>query len=220
MLRLGFWQLQRAEEKDSRLANIASKSETGAMNLKEVLALMDRRDAPITLQGELIVEKVFLWDNRVVQGKVGYEVIVPVKTNTGIVLTNLGWIAGTGYRDRLPDIPSSAQLAHNSEFNGVVWLPSNNVFISDTLEHPGKWPAVVQQVNIQQIEGLLGEPLLPFVVALSLSEDSPFVDNHKPVVMPPEKHIAYAIQWFGLAIGCLLVFIFASMRKGKNDKSN
>lgn len=212
MLRLGFWQLERMEEKERRLNSIAEKHEAGALNLESVKAFEDTQDIPVQFQGDILTDKVFLWDNRVVQGRVGYEVIVPVRTNVGLVLANWGWIQGTGYRDRLPsfDLPVSVNY-----FKGVIWQPSDNVFIADQPEI--NWPLVIQEIQVSQIEDILGESLLPFVVALELPTDSPFVNNHKPVVMQPEKHLGYAIQWFGLAIGCFLVFIFASIRKVKND---
>ena len=93
------------------------------------------------------------------------------------------------------------------------------MFIANTTLNAGQWPLVVQEVDVSRISEILGVSLLPFVVALELADDSPFVSNHKPVVMPPEKHLGYAIQWFGLAIGCFLVFIFASIRKVKNDRA-
>jgi cytochrome oxidase assembly protein ShyY1 len=33
--------------------------------------------------------------------------------------------------------------------------------------------------------------------------------------MPPEKHLGYAIQWFGLAIAAALIGGFAIMKKGR-----
>lgn len=226
MLRLGFWQLQRMEEKEVRLQSIANKKITGPLDLESIEEFLDIQDVPVTFKGALLRNNVFLWDNRVVQGKVGYEVIVPVETNIGTVLTNWGWIRGTGYRDKLPDVvfpekvfTSKLSPDNLHQFSGKIWQPSDNVFIVDTPQQTGQWPLVVQEVNVSQISEILGESLLPFVVALELPSDSGFVSNHKPVVMPPEKHLGYAIQWFGLAIGCFLVFIFASIKKVKNDRA-
>ena len=36
---------------------------------------------------------------------------------------------------------------------------------------------------------------------------------YEPVVMPPEKHVAYAVQWFLLALASLVVYGFASYQK-------
>ncbi|UAA38870.1 SURF1 family protein [Paraneptunicella aestuarii] len=219
MLRLGFWQLQRAEEKELRLIQIAKRNEQHPMGLHDIDWLGKEQDVKVNFTGILLNDRVFLWDNRVVKGQVGYEVLVPVSTSEGIVLTKWGWIAGTGYRDKLPGITLPSSGEEIQSFSGVTWLPGNNIFVHETATTESSWPMVIQEVNITQIEQLLGKPLLPFVVSLDLPDDSGFINNHHPVVMPPEKHIAYAIQWFGLALGCVLVFIFASIKKSKNDRS-
>jgi len=207
---LGMWQLQRADQKASRLESLRSKQAKGLMPLDEVSRLSDPRDIPVRVSGELQSENVFLWDNRIVSGKVGYEAIVPLKTANGIVLVNLGWLQGTGYRDQLPRV----MVPEFSQFEGVVWLPQDNKFIGSETLSGNKWPVLIQEVDINQIGGVLGKTLMPFVVALELPESAGFVNNHKPVVMPPDKHIAYAVQWFGLAIACFVIFIVASFKKG------
>jgi len=207
---LGMWQLQRADQKASRLESLRSKQAKGLMPLDEVSRLSDPRDIPVRVSGELQSENVFLWDNRIVSGKVGYEAIVPLKTANGTVLVNLGWLQGTGYRDQLPRV----MIPELSQFEGVVWLPQDNKFIGSETLSGNKWPVLIQEVEINKIGGVLGKTLMPFVVALELPESAGFVNNHKPVVMPPEKHIAYAVQWFGLAIACFVIFIVASFKKG------
>lgn len=207
---LGMWQLQRADQKNTRLFELENKQAQGLLRLSDVYRFDEPRDVRVQLSGELQAEKVFLWDNRVVSGKVGYEVIVPLKTGAETVLVNLGWIQGTGYRDQLPGI----LVPEFSQFEGISWEPQDNKFIASETLSDKTWPVVIQQVNIKQIGELLGEEPAPFAVALELPESTGFVNNHKPVVMPPEKHIAYAVQWFGLAIACFVIFIVASIKKG------
>jgi len=43
--------------------------------------------------------------------------------------------------------------------------------------------------------------------------------TYKPVVMLPEKHRAYAIQWFLLAFACIGVFFFASYQRSNMTES-
>ena len=207
---LGMWQVQRADQKTSRLASLQSKQARGLLSLSEVYRMDDPRDIRVKVSGKLQARSVFLWDNRIVNGKVGYEAIMPLETENGTVLVNLGWIQGTGYRDQLPRVI----IPEVSHFEGVIWAPQENKFIGEEVLSDDKWPIVIQQVNVKQIGELLGETLVPFVVALDLPASAGFVNNHKPVVMPPEKHIAYAVQWFGLAIACFVIFIVASFKKG------
>mgnify|MGYP006199403153 CR=1 FL=1 len=44
----------------------------------------------------------------------------------------------------------------------------------------------------------------------SVQQGSPFVPHYKAVVLPPEKHRGYALQWFLLAVAVLGVALAAS----------
>lgn len=219
LLRLGFWQLQRADEKQQRLQDIATKQAKQAIGLDAIEWLQNEADVPVEFAGRVNLQQVFLLDNRIVNGKVGFEVVTPVSTDSGVILVNWGWIEGTGYRDQLPVIPFTELGVVDNQlmnFKGVTWSPSKNVFIRETAVSDGQWPKVIQEIDIKYMETLLGVASLPILVALELPNQELFLNNHKPVVMPPEKHIGYAVQWFGLAIGCVMVFLFASLKKRKD----
>ncbi|MCY7295728.1 SURF1 family protein [Alteromonas sp. a30] len=223
MLRLGVWQLQRAEEKQQQLDDINLRNQGTELTLEEISGLGKVQGQPVSFYGELMPEKLFYWDNRVVNGAAGYEVIVPVQTHLGIVLTNWGWVKGLAYRDQLPRVsfPSKVDV-----FKGVAWQPGKNRFISTAaLNTTGlaHWPKVIQSVDSTLLQGLFDTPLLPFGVVLTKPKNPNLVNNYHPVVMPPEKHIAYAVQWFGLALACAVVVIVSirknglSLKRGKHE---
>lgn len=207
MTLLGFWQLDRADQKEQRLQQINTRQTSAPLTLSAVLSQSgDVRDFHTTLTGKLKKEYIFLLDNRVMAGVVGYEVLVPVETNEGWVIANLGFIKGTGNRSVLPDV----SLPENEvTVKGIVSVPQLNTLIRETATAAQPWPKVIQQVDLSVMSALSGHPLLPLVVLVSPESELGFQKNWQPVVMPPEKHIAYAIQWFGLAIACSLIFIFA-----------
>jgi len=54
----------------------------------------------------------------------------------------------------------------------------------------------------------LGYALLPFQIELDKSMANGYKRDWKSrQLMPPEKHIAYAVQWFGLALTLTVLFI-------------
>ncbi|MEH6472724.1 MAG: SURF1 family cytochrome oxidase biogenesis protein, partial [Halopseudomonas sp.] len=65
-----------------------------------------------------------------------------------------------------------------------------------------------QQPDMERFEALFQRPLYPAVLRLS----EPVIDGTdtrwKLVVMPPEKHLGYAVQWFGLALALLCWLIW------------
>lgn len=197
LLWLGVWQLQRADEKQ-QLLDRWSSARTDLTELPERESI---EPVGVSLHGQFISGVIYLLDNRTREGRTGYEVIVPFKPDTDanakhpVVLINLGWLAAGQYRDQLPEIslPTGSQritgrVANPSQtiqLRPDRWQESGRVRIQqldmDRLarRHPGLYPAVIR----------IDKPLLS-----GLSVGWPVVN------MTPERHIGYAIQWFGLAI--------------------
>ena len=209
MFALGYWQLQRAEVKEVRLAQIKQRKQSSPFAPSDLLARgaeQDIRDFPITTQGYFQREHYFLRDNSVQRGKVGYEVIVPFVSESGLLLVNLGWVAGREYREQLPVVSIAEGML---QIEGIVSLPSLNPMVAETAVADNAWPKRIQQVDLEVMAKLLNKPLLPMVVLLDPSSPIGFERNWQAVVMAPEKHLGYAVQWFALGIAALLVFGFS-----------
>ncbi|WP_417227323.1 SURF1 family protein [Amphritea sp.] len=192
---LGIWQLQRADEKQQLLA----QWNNARMDLT-VLPEQDVAPAGVALTGHFIRGAVYLLDNRTREGRVGYEVIVPFElavqqSKTRLVMVNLGWIQGSQYRDQLPSIelPQGEQRVVGRlvtplpivQLRADRWQPGGLIRIQQldmdrlAARHSGLYPAVIR----------MDKPLLP-----QLRVGWPVV------TMTPQRHIGYAVQWFGLAM--------------------
>ncbi|MBU3005822.1 SURF1 family protein [Paraglaciecola arctica] len=216
MFALGNWQLQRAEEKTQRLLALDVAAKTAQVDLQHVLQgnLDNMLDMPISFEGTAEISKFFLLDNKIHKGRVGYQVLVPLQTTSGTVMANFGWVAATNNRNILPTIEIDGD---KSIYAGIVSLPLDNAMIEETAVIDGIWPKVLQQTDLKIIQQHYKQEVLPFVVLLNAQETSGFVRNWQPVVMAPEKHIAYAVQWFLLAFAALTVFIIAHRNKFKRN---
>ncbi|WP_299202374.1 SURF1 family protein [uncultured Amphritea sp.] len=197
LLWLGVWQLQRADEKQKLLDRWSS----ARTDLTELPERESTEPVGVSLHGQFISDVIYLLDNRTREGRTGYEVIVPFKPDTDanakhpVVLVNLGWLAASQYRDQLPDIslPSGSQ-----SITGRLAIPSQAMQLS-----PDRWQEN-GRVRIQQLDmdrlALRHPGLYPAVIRI----DKPLLSGLSvgwPVVnMTPERHVGYAIQWFGLAI--------------------
>jgi surfeit locus 1 family protein len=62
------------------------------------------------------------------------------------------------------------------------------------------WPVRVQQIDLKRAEKALGGPLYPAVLKVAEPLTAKFITAWQVVNMPPVKHQAYALQWFGLAL--------------------
>ncbi|MDT0583721.1 MULTISPECIES: SURF1 family protein [Alteromonadaceae] len=251
MFGLGIWQLDRKAEKDVRLAQIEERRTSEAYTLSELMLIAgeesttsqteDIQDYPVQVIGEANIDKLFYIDNKINEGRVGFEVVVPIKLNSDLssqiskgassdptfVLANLGWLRGSGIRGELPNIPQ-ADLAliagTNNVFRGVVKYPSNNAMVSETNISFGEFPALLQQLDLAkaaehlQLSG--DKSLLPFIINIDKNPQTEFVREWQPVVMAPEKHLGYAAQWFGLGIAALTIYLLSLMKllHSKNNK--
>jgi cytochrome oxidase assembly protein ShyY1 len=138
-----------------------------------------------------------------------------MQTSSGTVIVNFGWVGATNSRDILPRIKIDAK---KSRYAGVISLPLNNAMIKETAVVDGDWPKVLQQTDLKVIQQHYNQDVLPFVVLLNAQETSSFVRDWQPVVMAPEKHLAYAAQWFLLAFAALVIFVIAQRNKLKRNE--
>ncbi|AZQ82741.1 SURF1 family protein [Colwellia sp. Arc7-635] len=221
LIKLGFWQVDRALEKEQRQERISELSQREALSLEQVLALNGMQDGindlPIQLSGTFNGDKVFLLDNQPNKGRLGYRVYQIITHESDAVLVNLGWVQGSIDRNILPEIvPIVGQhtiRGHVREIEVGIQLQAQNLTNST-------WPLRVQQIELDKFSQLIGKKLLPFVVYLDKKETIGYKKNWQPIVMPPEKHRAYAFQWFSLALAWISLMIWAAMKMSKKTDDN
>ena len=218
LIKLGIWQSSRALEKEQRQQRISELSQQEALSLTQVLALKGMKDGindlPIQLEGEFVGEKVFLLDNQPDKGRFGYRVYQIIESDDSSVLVNLGWVQGSIDRSELPEIAvvtgRHVVSGHVREIEIGIQLQEQN-FVNSS------WPLRVQQIELNKFSQLIGKKLLPFVVYLDKKETIGYKKNWQPIVMPPEKHRAYAFQWFSLAIAWLSLMVWAAIKMSKKS---
>ncbi|WP_077338995.1 SURF1 family protein [Pseudocolwellia agarivorans] len=219
LVKLGFWQSARAIEKEERLHNIAQLSQTTALSLSEIqkLPLTNINDFPIKLKGEFEKGVLFLLDNQTNNGQLGYRVYQIFNANNQSLLVNLGWIVGSINRNELPNVKA---ITGSFELNGHIRLIEKGILLMEQQFSNVSWPLRIQQVEIDKLSLVAQKTLLPFVVYVNEDESLGYKKNWQPIVMPPEKHRAYAFQWFSLAIVWLILMFWASIKFNKADKTD
>lgn len=209
LINLSWWQLNRAAEKTAQLQRLAALQAAGALQPSQLTLLTstDIDAAPLQGRGRWLAPYIWLLDNQIVRGRVGYDVIVPVQA-AGLaqpLLVNLGWLAAPERRDMLPQVEIAAEFNLDgllrTKVDGLMLLGQN-------AEDSGRWPMRIQQVNYAQLSEQSALQLYPAL--LYQQHDSVFVAHYQPVVLSPEKHRGYALQWFLLAIAVLGVALAAS----------
>jgi len=213
---LGLWQLGRADEKKLFLEKQAFSANKQLVDLNAIIKHDPEqiRYRNITVEGVYDLEQQYLIDNQIVNGRAGYFVMTPlkIKNSDQSVLINRGWVALNKDRRILPEV-SITKL--NTAITGRInHFPVVGIRLEGAEIPTESWPSVVQVVDSGVLSQKLGYALLPFQIELAASMNDGYArDWEKNTIMPPEKHIAYAVQWFGLAITLTLLFLWFSSKK-------
>jgi len=221
LIKLAVWQLDRADQKDIRLAKMASYQQQDAMNLSFIMQLKENKDAlndlPIHLSGRFNNQQRFLLDNQVYKGRLGYRVVQLFEDKeSGLpVLVNLGWVQGSIDRTFIPQFKEVEGLV---SFRGNVRILEPSIILQDQILKNEHWPQRIQSIEINKISKLLEKPLVPFIVYVDNNEELGYVKNWVPIVMPPEKHLGYAFQWFSLAIAWVMLMFYAAYKSANTPE--
>lgn len=209
LVALGFWQLQRADEKSALFASLDSARNAEPVDVTELTG------TPLPYHAHAsghYASKVLLLDNRVHDGEVGYEVLLPLRLGNGrAVLVNQGWIAQGRSRERVPqpDVPTGRVSVSALALSP----PSPTLSLTRQEAMTSGWPKVTQVIKPKWIEQELGYSLLPMVLYPDGSEVAQREWKALHHFGPP-RHRAYALQWFVMAALALLFFLRHALRRG------
>lgn len=178
---LGNWQSRRAEEKRVVLPRA-------------------------TVQGEFLPRYTVYLDNKLNHGRLGYEVITPLRLKSGAsVLVNRGWIAAGKTREALPEVRTPAGEVR---IEGIALdsLPR----VLGMQKDAGK---LRQTLDIERFASETGLRLEPRVIEQHSDLPDGLARDWPPHDRGIEKHQAYALQWYSLAALAVVLFIVLSFRK-------
>lgn len=214
LLGLSFWQWQRAAEKTQTLARIANWQQQGAVDIARLVTIntTSRDGVQVDFIGRWLAPMVWLVDNKMMNGRIGYDVLIAVEDvsaseDSAALLVNLGWVAAPLQRDLLPavNIPTEVHV------QGIFRTRITGVLLGTNIENKGVWPMRIQQVDLENLSVHINRALIS---GLTYQEkNSPFLIHYRPVILPPERHKAYALQWFLLAVAVVVIAVVASARK-------
>jgi surfeit locus 1 family protein len=210
---LGRWQWHRGHVRQAewdRFAAGTSRIESlGARGVEEVTKFQR-----VSLVGRYDANHQFILDNRIDQGRAGFEVLTPLQRPNGrTVLVDRGWLPQTGYRTRLPEIALSPQEPVTVT-GRVADLPSGGL-ASGKAPPPsdGHWPKLTSFPTLDQLATALGVPLEPRIVLLDREAPEGYARDWHPPGIDPMRNWSYALQWWCFAVITLWLWVRFSLRK-------
>ena len=213
LVSLGFWQLDRADQKRTIEASI-QKANTGVVELIiNQNELLNKEYYEVRLQGSYIGDKQFIYDNQIVDQASGYYVLTPfvLTGQSNAIMINRGFIPWNGRRDQLDDI------AVDSTFREVkiqVSRPIKRIELK-TSDISNQFPVLIQAIDFDVIEEISSTSFVDVIGLLDPSSDDGFVRKWEPYTGSIEKHIGYAIQWFLMALVLGIIGIRIGLKQRK-----
>lgn len=218
LLRLGFWQLDRAEEKRQFIEVFQQQNDLAPLWIKNIIKLdtvLNYREAKVS--GQYNLDKQIFIDNKIYQGKTGVHVVTPFKLEDSeySILVNRGWVPMVIDRSSLPKVETPII---SLKLNGKLKIIGEQPFmVGEQFQSNEGWPALVQWVNFEDIEKRSGLKLLPYMFLLDEKDKSGYIRNWEPVFLQPEKSTSYAVQWFALALALSIIYIVVNLKSVKEN---
>lgn len=208
----GRWQYGKAVQKEAErdawqvsLALAARPAQAGDWNR---LSGYDR----VVVRGEWLPQR-YLLDNQIRESRSGVEVYAPLRVEGGpALLVSLGWLPYSGAR-REP--PALAELpTAKVELTGMLTPPTaHGLRLGRAWSDADGYPKLMPYFALDEIAADAGVALDTRVLRAQPAEGSPLQQTWHPVMsMPPERHRAYAWQWWSLAIAIVVVFLIVHRR--------
>jgi surfeit locus 1 family protein len=210
--RLGFWQLHRAAEKRA-LIELYARGESTLVHADSIDSL--RRYQRVELQGRFDSSHQILLDNMpsATTGQPGFRVLTPLNTGKEWVLVDRGWVPLGPSR---ADLPAIAVNEHVRIVRGRVDdLPVPGIRLGDhTVDPKQPWPRLLNFPTYPMLKTMLPSPLAPQIVLLDPEASDGFERIWQiSLRVSPERHIAYAVQWFAFALVAVIIFVALSLRR-------
>lgn len=202
-LRLGWWQLSRAEEKIGLQTRIDAQTQREPLSAPSLLqnpALWAQEHRRVVLEGQWLSDKTVYLDNRSHRGRPGFWVMTPLLWSPGqVVWVQRGWVA----RDPV----SATQAAPVQTPHHLVRVeariapaPSHltELGVTDAVNSPNQPLRIRANLALTDMQAMVAEQVNAVVV--QTGPDSEGLSRDWPAVaLTADKNKAYAFQWFALS---------------------
>lgn len=206
----GNWQQRRMLEKDAlRAALDAANREAPAALPSGADDWSAWRYRRVTVRGRFDASEQFLVDNRVHDGRVGYDVVTPLALRDGTwLLVDRGFAPAGRDRRVLPsapppagdvtvegrlEVPPTGFVFGNPEPSGMLWPHL------DPARFAARTRRAVLPVYLQATGGAVGDD--------ALERDWPQPD------LGSERHLSYMVQWYTFAALAAGLWLFFTLRR-------
>jgi surfeit locus 1 family protein len=217
-IRLGFWQRDRAHQKEALEASITRFENAPARTVTAApIALKEIEYHHVRAVGRFVPDKVVYLDNRPYNDQAGFYVVMPFKlADGGYVLVNRGWLPRNA-EDRTAMAPYATPPG-DIEIEGIARADASRAF---ELGQGGSAPheRIRQNLDVGAYAAETGLPLQPFVIQQTSDDGDKLVRDWPAPTMDVERNYGYMLQWWGMAAAALAFGLYAARRAAKKEQA-
>ena len=201
LISLGFWQLDRADEKQA-IVNAIVLAQSSPAKLLKPENINSKEHHKVLLNGYFDSDKQFIYDNQIVNSNAGYYVLTPFILNKdSSILVNRGFVPWYGKRDEIIDIVIDS---HPRTIEVELIKPQKRIQLKKQ-DVDISFPILIQSLDLDQFSLLSGYQFVPMLAQLDVNASNGFFRQWKPFYGSVDKHLGYALQWFLMALVLLIV---------------
>lgn len=214
----GLWQWDRREQAVAAITTLESNWDREPQALAALVggaefSATENQWVPVVITGQYVTEDQILVRTRPRGGQVGFEVLVPLRTEQGInVVVNRGWIP-TGDASDFPDVVPPAP-------GGEVSVLARIKPGEPTLRGRGAPDGQLPSIDLPAMEQIVGYDLETTFFLLVDSEDpQPSVaplPGLRPV-LDEGPHLSYTLQWFVFALLAITAFVALLRQEARRE---
>lgn len=211
----GLWQWDRRGQAVAAINVLEANWDQEPERLVSVDGLSPARDqwTPVVIAGEYVPEDQILVRTRPRGGQVGFEVLVPLISDSGMtVVVNRGWIP-TGDSTDFPDLVPEAP---RGEVSVVARIKPGE----PTLRGRGAPEGQLPSIDLAAMERIVGYSLETEFFLLLDRETPPSSIAPLPILRPvldEGPHLSYTLQWFVFALLALIAFVALLRQEARHE---
>lgn len=208
---LGFWQLDRHDQRSAHNALLEERMAAGVAPLESLSGDWEQAAyRRVEVTGTYDVGEELLLSPRSLDGRPGHHVLTPLVLDDGAaVLVDRGWVPYDA-----PPLSEVAPVSDEVTLTGLVFPDEPPVRFAP--EIPEGHLDTVSRVDVARLQRQVSAPLLPVYVQLADQQpDQTFPVPAGPPPLEAGNHVSYAVQWFvfaGIGLGGYPLLIRKSAR--------
>jgi surfeit locus 1 family protein len=219
---LGFWQIDRADQKNVLNSNYTDRQQEAIIVLDKNNVIDEKSSLlwrKVEFEGSFINKQNIILDNQIFNQIAGFNIITPFKIrgSDSLVLINRGWHPNLKNRETLPIIN---EISGERLLQGhIASFPVSGIKLGkNNIETLNSQIFRFQRLDAAELNYFFSAKMMPYMIYLDPIIDKELYGNFKLPAPDSQKNYGYAFQWFAFAITLLIIFIRLSMKRKSNGK--